>query len=107
MDPTVDENAEDAFAFCSSIADDVRHLGLPYAACEAWYFDALSDDGNEAVTITFLDNVFDPPRGRRNREKAETNRLPPKPGVGISYFRDGKIRYAALLEFGPESFQAS
>ena len=107
MDPTVDENAEDTFAFSSSIADDVWHAGKPHLAHEAWYFDALSDDGNEAVTVTFLDNSIYSPLNRRMGERQSSRERSITPAIAFTYFRGGKVRYRTMLEFAAETFQAS
>jgi hypothetical protein len=52
---------QENFAFSSSIADDVWHSKTSSKAFEWWYFDALSEDGRDAVVIIFLDNfIFSP-----------------------------------------------
>ena len=50
------------FVFSSSVAADVWHPQKNPKAYEWWYFDALSDDGREAIVIIFLDNFIYSPR---------------------------------------------
>lgn len=97
-----------SFSFSSSIADDVWHRKESAKAYEWWYFDALSDDGNESVVIIFLDNFVFSPRyntiaGKQNSnaEKAKT------PAVVFVYYGDGKPVYRAINEFSENDFNAS
>jgi hypothetical protein len=53
------------FAFSSSVQADVWHPQPDPKSYEWWYFDALADDGEEAVVIMFLDNFIYSPRGGR------------------------------------------
>ena len=46
------------FSFASNIAADVWHEKENAKAFEWWYFDALSEDGRDAVVIIFLDNLI-------------------------------------------------
>jgi Hydroxyneurosporene synthase (CrtC). len=50
------------FRFSSSVAADVWHPQADAKAYEWWYFDALSDDGREALVVIFLDNFIFSPR---------------------------------------------
>src|SRR5689334_14274798 len=50
------------FSFSSSVKEDVWHPKSDAAAYEWWYFDALSDDGKDAVVVIFLDNFIFSPR---------------------------------------------
>lgn len=125
------------FSFSSSIASDVWHPKKDAKAYEWWYFDALSDDGKEAIVIIFLDNfVFSPRYNSRKSEKikgrkGENNNAPdrfdvekeiadllnpsseipnPKsnvPAVAFIYYRDGKPVYRAINEFNAADFEAS
>ena len=52
----------DMFAFSSSVSADVWHPQKHPKAYEWWYFDALSDHGDEGVIIVFLDNFIYSPR---------------------------------------------
>ena len=109
---------QENFAFSSSIADDVWHPKSSSKAFEWWYFDALSEDGRDAVVIIFLDNfIFSP---RYNSENRPPSKLAEKlgrkkpldcnrcfPALAFIYYRDGKPKYRAINEFAPEQFSAS
>lgn len=93
-----------SFTFASSIEADVWHAKSDPKAYEWWYFDALSDDGSEAVVIVFLDNFIFSPRYNQKRKMADNLRFP---AVSFLYYRDGKPVYRAINEFSPEKFTAS
>ncbi len=121
--------SNEEFSFSSSIASDVWHPKQDAKAYEWWYFDALSDDGKEAVVIIFLDNfVFSPRYNARSGEakkgkKGEStsfenstasnpqSQIPnPKsnvPAVVFIYYRNGKPVYRAINEFSASDFEAS
>ncbi len=103
------------FSFTSSIAADVWHAKPNHEAYEWWYFDALSEDGRDAVVIIFLDNfVFSPQYNRtvhRSKSRVEEIRNPKSeirnfPAVAFTYYRDGKPIYRAINEFAVEEFSA-
>lgn len=101
------------FAFTSSIAADVWHQKNEPDAFEWWYFDALSDDGRDAVVIIFLDNFVFSPRynssknRKLNKLNAEKNaELKRFPAVAFIYYRNGKPLYRAINEFGNDDFSA-
>lgn len=96
--------AFEKFNFVSSIADDVWHPKTDAKAYEWWYFDALSDDGRDAVVIIFLDNFIFSPRYNRNHGRDAKSLIP---AVAFFYYRDGKILYRAINEFASEEFSAS
>ncbi len=95
----------DNFAFSSSIKDDVWHPQKDDKAYEWWYFDALSDDGREAIIIVFLDNFIYSPR--YNQESTRITGNVRCPAVSFTYFRDGKAVYKATTEFHASDFYAS
>lgn len=100
-----DENpAISKFRFSSSIADDVWHPNSDAKAYEWWYFDALSDDGRDAVVIIFLDNFVFSPRYNRSDFAKARSRIP---AVAFFYYRDGKVLCRAINEFRPDEFHAS
>ncbi|HEY8561354.1 MAG TPA: hypothetical protein VIL74_13335 [Pyrinomonadaceae bacterium] len=120
---TTAQTLREKFSFTSSVAADVWSPKRNAKAYEWWYFDALSDDGRDAVVIIFLDNfIFSP---RYNRKSEETERktadhsktrnpkteIPiPKsniPAVAFTYYRDGKPIYRAINEFNAAEFTAS
>src|SRR4051812_38362980 len=119
----------EAFSFASSIKEDVWHPKTNPKAYEWWYFDALSDNGKDAVVIIFLDNFIFSPRynksANRNQETVVGGQGPedskseiaidetnpefkiqnPKsgfPAVVFVYYRDGQPCYRAINEFSPE-----
>ena len=49
-------------SFCSSLKQDAWHDLAGPNAFESWHFDALSDDGREALVVTFYDNYVLSPR---------------------------------------------
>ena len=98
------------FVFSSSITADVWHPQKDPKAYEWWYFDALSDDGNEAIVIVFLDNFIYSPRynavekSNGSPNAAENRRFP---AVSISYYSGGKPVYGAVNEYMAGEFTAS
>ena len=111
------------FSFSSSIANDVWHPKKDSQGYEWWYFDALSDDGRDALVVIFLDNFIFSPRYNSNCRKqskqrknslnnSSENNQPAKeeidhfPAVAFFYYQDGKPIYRAINEFTPESFSA-
>lgn len=102
------------FSFASSIAADVWHPQQKPDAFEWWYFDALSDNGRDAVVIIFLDNfIFSPRynsgRNRRKNAKLGENSTDYKtfPAVAFIYYRNGKPVYRSINEFTKDEFSAS
>ncbi len=94
------------FMFSSSVeADCWRGSSEGY---QQWYFDAISDDRNEAVVIGFLDNFIYSPR--YNRRVNRTDVADPGsrcvPAVSFVYYRDGKPLYRAVTEYSDGSFAA-
>jgi carotenoid 1,2-hydratase len=109
------QTSEGKFSFSSSVAADVWHPKKNPEAFEWWYFDALSDDGRDAVVIIFLDNfIFSPRYNSENRKPGSfRNRFRRKreaqyrkcyPAIAFTYYRDGKPQYRAINEFAPEEF---
>ena len=117
MTATAPKTPPDTLAFSSSVADDVWHPQKDAKSYEWWYFDALSDDGNEAVVIVFLDNFIYSPRYNRASQSAgrhsdgetqsENNTRRRFPAISFTYFRDGKPVYRAINEYPGEAFSAS
>lgn len=109
------------FSFASSIAADVWHRKPNAEAFEWWYFDALSEDGRDAVVIIFLDNfIFSPRYNEHNRKRKKLSEKFKKffgksggqaanlfPAIAFTYYRDGKPKYRAINEFAPAEFAAS
>lgn len=78
------------FSFASSVKEDVWHPKASAKGYEWWYFDALSDDGKDAVVIIFLDNFIFSPRYnslaksvKPEIECLESEDLKPKPESAV------------------------
>ncbi len=87
-------------AFISSIEDVRRRCQQQAGTFERWHFDALSDDGREALVIEFYDDHPFPPRSNGDRSVI-TERIP---AVSLVYAVDGKAVFEAVSEFTPEQF---
>lgn len=88
----------DNIAFSSNLKDDVWHAQTDPKAYEWWYFDALSDNGQTALTIIFFENfIFSP----RYNSASNTKKVP---ALLFSYFEAGKPLYQLIKEFSPEDF---
>ncbi len=96
------------FTFSSSLAGDVWHRGESSEGYQQWYFDAISDDGSEAVVIGFHDNLIY--SLRYNRKLIKGGEAGPRsgsvPAVSFVYYRNGKTLYRAVTEYLPENFTA-
>lgn len=112
---TTEQVLPEKFSYSSSIAADVWHPKRDARGYEWWYFDALSDDGREAIVVIFLDNFIFSPRynkliesrasgvGSGNPQSAASN--PPRfPALVFIYYKDGKPLYRAINEFPSEQF---
>ncbi len=102
------------FSYTSSIDADVWHRKSKPDAFEWWYFDALSDNGRDAVVIIFLDNFVFSPRynSRTNRRKNKLlgddhAQFKTFPAVAFVYYRDGKPIYRGINEYSKSDFSAS
>ena len=93
MSPTPDLTRE-AFSITSDVSDDVWHGSALPTASERWYFDALSDDGSEALSISFCDNVGDGVIKRTSLRSVpgEWHRIP---SVTLSFMSKGRVVYKA------------
>jgi carotenoid 1,2-hydratase len=117
MTTATKQATDERFSFTSSVAADVWHPKTSSKAFEWWYFDALSEDGRDAVVIIFLDNfIFSPRYNSPNRkinkiaERLRRKKNPQCqkcfPALAFTYYRDGKPKYRAINEFLPEEFVA-
>ncbi len=107
MASSVGRILEENFSFSSCIKSDVWHPEKDSNGYEWWYFDALSDDGKDAVVIIFLDNfIFSPGYNSLNH-----NNLYDKdvkfPALAFIYYKNGKPIYRAINEFKENEFKAS
>jgi carotenoid 1,2-hydratase len=98
---TTEQISAEKFSFASSLQDDVWHAQTDAKSYEWWYFDALSDDGRDAVVVIFFDNFIFSPRynSKKLNEKV--------PAVAFFYYRNGKPVYRVIKEFASDEFQSS
>ena len=75
-------------AVISSLKDDVWHPKASPEAYEWWYFDAVSDEGRDAVVISFTDNSVFSRRYNRSLLSAGEESTP-SPGVTFDYYLNG------------------
>jgi carotenoid 1,2-hydratase len=104
----------DDFTIRSSIADDAWRGASNPAAYEWWYFDALSDDGRDCVVMIFLDNFVFSPRYNRFAQtiaKADGDSIGARamrfPAVAFCLYRDGRLLFRAINEYGANDFSAA
>jgi len=89
-------------SYCSSLNDDVWHDLAGPNAFESWHFDAVSDDGREAIVIAFYDNFVLSPRFHRPNLPVQRR----FPAVSLVYSLDGKTVLSSVNEFAPSDFNA-
>lgn len=87
---------------CSSLIEDRWHAIVTPGAFECWHFDALSDNGREAVIINFYDNyIFSPRYHDQIIGKQDALRCP---AVSFLYSVNGRAVLSAVNEFDCERF---
>lgn len=113
MTELLDQSFDLTSVFCSSVSADVWHARTEEKAYDTWYFDALSDDGREALAITFTDNyVFSPryaePVSFENPVADGDEATSPRrfPAVTFVYSVDGKTIFRTVSEFSYRHFHA-
>jgi hypothetical protein len=95
--------------YSSNVNDCRWHEQQTPQAFERWHFDALSDDGREAVVVTFHDNYALSPRYfRHGKDKngSVPNAVSRCPAVSFSYWADGKAVLRTVNEFEAYEFAA-
>jgi carotenoid 1,2-hydratase len=95
-------------------SDIKREVWLPHkdpGANEWWYFDAMSDDGSEAIVIVFFEDLVFSPRYKHVTQifnESVTSAAPDSanrlPAVSLLYFRDEKPVYRLLNEYEGTKF---
>jgi hypothetical protein len=111
MISVVPSKPTESFVFTSSVRDDVWHPRSDPKAYEWWHFDALSDNGREAILVTFLDNFIYSPR--YNRASTETPdakdsvHLTRFPAIAFTYFCEGTALYRTTVEYDESEMTAS
>ncbi len=95
------------FSFTSSIALDQWHQKSDSKAFDWWYFDALSEDGRDAVVVVFIDNfIFSPRYNAVNGRSSNGSTSGQIPAVAFYYYRDGVPVYRSVNEFDGSDFSA-
>jgi hypothetical protein len=97
-------------SFCSSLKDDRWHDLAGPNAFESWHFDALSDDGRDALVIAFYDNYVLSPRFCANSSTPANVIYSGKhrfPAVSFVYAVDGKPILCSVNEFVEGDFRSS
>src|SRR4051812_9838294 len=94
-----DDNASRVpIAFSSRLNSNVWHDERAAGSFEAWHFDALSDDGRQALIISFYDNYPFSPRYFLNDGRSPSG--PQRcPAVSLVYSIDGNVAVSAVNEF--------
>ncbi len=104
--------SQENFSFSSCVKSDVWHPEKDAKGYEWWYFDALSDDGNDGIVIIFLDNFIFSPRYNSFIKKVNNNSHIVSdedqsfPALAFIYYRNGKPIYRAVNEFPKDQFSA-
>ncbi|MFZ1701783.1 MAG: hypothetical protein WBO10_13955 [Pyrinomonadaceae bacterium] len=96
--------------FCSSLEADRWHDLAGPNAFESWHFDAVSDDGREALAITFYDNYILSPRFHLNAgtDANITNSGRHRfPAVSFIYWLDGTPVLSSVNEYVEGDFSWS
>lgn len=107
MTSSVVKVSQENFSFSSCVKSDVWHPEKDAKGYEWWYFDALNDDGNEAVVIIFLDNFIFSPDYNNLSHKRLIKKDKSFPAVAFIYYKDGKPVYRAINQYKPDEFKAS
>ena len=104
---------ESSVSFCSSLKDGTWHDLTGPHSFERWHFDAVSDDGREALVITFYDNyVLSPRYYEHQRSNAAVNGDGANikfrfPALSFVYSVDGKTVLSSVHEYRQDEFKAS
>ncbi len=106
MPEITSQSQSDGLGFTSSTDLDVWSGEKHGLGCEWWYFDALNDDSDEAVMITFVDNLIYSPRYDPHTDSAEQKKKL-VPAVAMIFYRNGKPLYRSIVEYSSEEFESS
>lgn len=99
-----DFNRYDIGVFSSLFPDTVER-GTARGFSQWWYFDALSDNGEDAVIVDFLATpaLSTDTNGREQEGNGLSIR---KPTVSFEYYRKGKLLYRASCEYPPDQLSS-
>ena len=107
MSALINERSQAKLSIFSNTLADVWHGDTRPGSYEWWYFDAMSDDGDEAVVIWFLDNSVFSPRYNRSLRPAHAYAQQDRfPAVFFAYYRNGRAFYRAFSEFAAGAIDA-
>src|SRR5688572_10615450 len=101
-----DANPKISFPFISSLAADAWHGVTGRYSFERWHFDALSDDGREAIMLCFYDNYPFSRRYLDSRSVHKEDKERRHQAVTFMYSVDGKTKMEAVNEWDANRFQA-
>ncbi|HMO80970.1 MAG TPA: hypothetical protein PKD24_09275 [Pyrinomonadaceae bacterium] len=82
----------------SNLGEDIWHGLEDPGAYEWWHFDAMSDDGREAVAIVFSDNYIYAPRVPPFWDTWGAIAGKRFPAVSFAYFLDGRLVYRSIRD---------
>jgi len=94
-----DDTSARSISYSSSVADEGWHRQTEKGAFECWHFDALSDDGREALILDFNDNYPYSLRYFQGEDQATEKPSNRYPAVSFVYCVDGKVVASAVNEF--------
>ncbi len=98
---------KDTFSYTSSISLDAWNPKADSKAFDWWYFDALSEDGRDAIVVYFIDNFIFSPRYNSANSKDSNGELYHRiPAVSFQYYRDGELIYQCINEYSADNFSA-
>ncbi len=101
--------SDEQISVCSSLSNDTWHNLAGPNAFESWHFDAVSDDGREAVVLAFYDNYVLSPRFHTNSNipanviHSGKHRFP---AVSFVYSVDGKPVFNSVNEYVEGDFRS-
>ncbi len=89
----------------SSLSPDTGQRGTARGFSQWWYFDALSDNGEDAVIVDFIATpAFSTDKDAKlPREQGSPIR---KPTVSFEYYRKGKLLYRAICEYSQDQLSS-
>lgn len=90
----------------SNLGEDIWHGLEDPGAYEWWHFDAMSDDGREAVAIVFSDNYIYAPRVSPFLDTWGSIAGKRIPAVSFAYFLDGRLIYRSIRDHTNFDFTA-
>ena len=112
MTSSAKTDLREKFVFSSCVKSDVWHPQKDKRGFESWHFNALNDNSDEAILISFYDNFVLSPRYNSANQKASLNGNSSKtdetlfPTFTFTYYKNGKLVYRIVRELNDEDFSA-